>query len=126
MVDYSPKQLANDLLDMVARKHGVKSDYALAKVLGMPLQSVRNYRLGKTIPNATACLQFAEELHEDPLRVMAKFKVMAANSDRERGVWERYAGRVLLACFALAGSPMEGYAQNEVKAIDQNIHYTHK
>lgn len=125
-MEYTDTQtLAVDLLDLVKDKNHLDTDYQLAAHMGIPLQTIRNYRLGKTIPNATACLQLSEELKEDPLRVMAKFKILAAKNDRERGVWARYAGRVLLVAIALAGLPDTGNAQNVVKPIDQDIHYAH-
>lgn len=125
--------ITNDLLDEICRRRGLESDYQLAKHLAIPLQTVRNYRLGKTKPNATTLVQIAEELREDPMRVMAKVKMEAARTNREREVWRPYAGRLLLVAFsiALGGLAQESeavtrFAQNGVKIVDQNIHYARK
>lgn len=90
------KSLQNQLLDMVATVNHCETDYQLAKHLDIPLQTLRNYRKDKSFMNNTMCLQIAQELHMEPLQVMARIRLESNPSDRVRGLWEKYLGRLSL------------------------------
>lgn len=119
----------NDLLDKLCKSKGLETDYQLAKFLGCSFSTISNYRRHKTKMDPTTCVQVAEALRLDPLLVIARMKLEAANTDREVNVWKRYAGRLVLA--AVLSTPVifgteVAFAQNEATASGHSIHYTHK
>lgn len=120
--------IVNALLDLICERNDLCSDYQLAKHLRRPLSTIRNYRENRTIPAAGFCVQMAEELHEDPLRVIAKVKLETAKTKTERNIWKKYAGRLLLACLAFASAPdqtLADFAQKPVQGLYHFIHYAH-
>lgn len=126
------RTLVNQLLDMIMAMKGLESDYALAKHLDVPLQTIRNYRKNKSKPDDTMCLQLAEELQMEPMQVMARIRVEGSDNPRILKVWGNYLGRLLLvAGFGIAVSVGTGaavnqsFAQNQSNHFDHHIHYTH-
>ena len=113
----------------IAKMHDVETDYAIAKLLGCSHVTIGNYRKGKTMMDDTTCLQAANLIRIDPLMLMAKVRLERGVTPRERGVWERYAGRVLLACLILGSygglTPDTAFAQNQATTSGNNIYYTH-
>lgn len=112
----------------IAKMHDVETDYAIAKLLGCSHVTIGNYRKGKTMMDDTTCLQAANLIRIDPLMLMAKVRLERGVTPRERGVWERYAGRVLLACLILGSyggvTPDTAFAQNPGSISGNNIYYT--
>ena len=109
----------NALLDRYADKFGLTTNYQIAKHLGCSQATIRNYRNHKTKMDPTTCVQVAEALRIDPMMVIAKMRLEAANNDREIGVWAKYAGRVLLATVAatsLIGADVNAERANMVKS----------
>ena len=130
MTETDGYDLQNQLLDLVMKMHGIESDYGLAKHLGVPVQTIRNYRKNKSFMDDTMCLQVAQELKMEPLQVMARVRCASAKTERIKRVWSSHLGRLLLV-FCLA-SPLtgqiaeasQGFAQNRGESSLSNIHYT--
>jgi len=87
------------------------SDYAIAKRLGIPRQSMTRYRKGGTFDDAVA-LRVAKALKIDPAPMLADIQAERAKDDEVRQVWERIArqftrraGRAALFLLA-AGTPL--------------------
>src|SRR5258708_481107 len=51
-----------DLLDEIKRKHGLRSDYALAKHLEVRVQLISNYRNRRSFPDEVMACRLADEL----------------------------------------------------------------
>ncbi|SOY66730.1 helix-turn-helix domain-containing protein [Cupriavidus taiwanensis] len=85
-------------LDAVIERHDLKSDSALARMLGVSQNTVSQYRTGKRTPDNEACLHIAQALEmSDPLPI-----IMAADMDRaercgQRSLWEVFSRRMAQA-----------------------------
>lgn len=84
----------NELLDQVKARHGLPSDYALAKLLGWTPQAVSNYRnRGRSLGDLSA-IQVAGALEVDPGYVLAVVSAERAQTEEARRAWERAARRL--------------------------------
>lgn len=101
--------VTNELLDELKRTKSIKSDYALAKYLGVAQQTISNYRMGKSDMAPRVAIRVAEELQRDPADLLIRLAAARAADDREREVWLSRLGKaagVLLAVVAgIAGAP---------------------
>lgn len=59
------------LLDTVEARHNLRSDYALAKFLGVTHSAVRNWAAGVTSPDDMVALRIADELELDQAYTLA-------------------------------------------------------
>ena len=78
-------------LDAVKTRHGLPSDYALAKVLGVAPQNISSYRSGRRIIDDDMALQVAVELEINPLAVIA-----TANEERSKTPEQKARWRAIL------------------------------
>ncbi|MFS8934748.1 helix-turn-helix domain-containing protein [Cupriavidus taiwanensis] len=85
-------------LDAVIERHGLTSDSALARLLGVKQNTVSQWRAGTRTPDNEACLQIAQALEmPDPMPI-----IMAADMDRaeragQRSLWEVFSRRMAQA-----------------------------
>ncbi|HEX5129602.1 MAG TPA: helix-turn-helix domain-containing protein [Usitatibacter sp.] len=79
-----------ELLEAVKRRHGIASDYALAKILGVSRQTISAYRSGTTLGDQIA-MKVADELGVDRAAVLA---AMAAERTRDAAVRSAWAAAV--------------------------------
>jgi transcriptional regulator with XRE-family HTH domain len=103
-----------ELLDRVKARHGLTSDYQLAKHMGWTCQTVSDYRNRRRSLGEASALQVAAALDVDPGYVLAVTAAERAQSAAVRSAWERAAARLggalaasLLLCvvaLALPGS----------------------
>ena len=75
------------LLDAVKKRHGITSDYALAKILGAPQPTISSYRCGRRIIDDDMALTIAQELDIDPLVVIAAANAERAKTPEIRARW---------------------------------------
>ncbi len=115
-----------EFLDAVKVKHGISSDYALAKALGVTRFTISGYRHGKAkAMNSATAIRVAELLEIDPLLVVAVAERERAQADAERELWDKLvkklggmAAAVLLGA-GLAGTPapsQAGFNNNQMGA----------
>lgn len=82
-------------IDAIKLRHGIESDYAVAKLLGVTRGAVSSYRVGRTFFDDLTALRAAELLGLNPLEVIAAANAERAKSDDARrtwtGVWDRLA-----------------------------------
>lgn len=76
-----------EFLDAVKEKHGIASDYALAKRLGFPLSTMSNYRTGRRILDDDAALAVAQALGAHPLQVIAAANAERSKTPEQRARW---------------------------------------
>lgn len=80
-------------LEMLRDTMTKKSDYAIAKEIGLTPQAVNNYMSCKRVMDDTTAAKVAQKLGIDPMKVIA-----AANADREKGekkeFWENFYERL--------------------------------
>lgn len=90
-----------DLLDQVKARHGLPSDYALAKFMQWTTQRVSMYRHGARALGEGPALQVAAALDVEPGYVLAIVAAERAESDEGRRAWERAAARLSIAAGAV-------------------------
>lgn len=88
---------SRDILDAVKRTHSLRSDYALAKFLGITRAQVSKYRCDRDSLSDKLAIQTAEAIGVDFGFVLAL--VAAERADRNqnefmRSAWDDLAGRL--------------------------------
>jgi len=84
-----------DFLDRAKAGAGVKTDYALAKLLGHRSQAnVSNWRLEKAMPDERAIEALCKLSGDDPEHVAACIQSMRAANDDAAALWRRVAARL--------------------------------
>ncbi len=85
------------LLDTVKDRRGIKSDYALAKLLEITYHSLMNYRHGRSRPDDKTLTKLAElgEIDLADVDVLAvQLQVDRSQSEESREMWRRIARRL--------------------------------
>lgn len=77
----------NEFLDAVKAKHGLASDYALCKKLGVSSSRIGNYRTNRSVFDDLMAVKVAEALEIEPLYVIASVHAERAKKDGEKKVW---------------------------------------
>ena len=106
-----------DYLGAIKKRHNIKSDYAVAKLLKVSRQTISGYRnTGSTFDHVVAA-RAAALLDLDPVKVLADIEVERAERAKlpeQREVWERVvkklatgAGALLVALGLGAPRPVE-------------------
>lgn len=78
------------LLDEIKDRSGIKTDYALAKLLEIPRPRIHDYYKGKRSPDEFACLQIAQALGKPLAEVIAAVKIDTEKDEKRRSAWEKY------------------------------------
>ena len=76
-----------DFLNAVKARHGIESDYQLAKKLGFTPQMVSRYRVGKDQLSDSAAIKVANLLEIDPAIVLASVHAERAKAPEEKAAW---------------------------------------
>jgi predicted transcriptional regulator len=76
-----------EYLDEVRAKHGLRSDYALAKVLNATRSGISSYRVGRTSFDNMTAAKVADLLGINPMEVIAAINHERAKSDETRAFW---------------------------------------
>lgn len=92
----------NELLDLAKTKANLKSDYALAKVLGIKTGQMSEYRTGKRHPGNEEAVKLATLAGLDEIRVIAEIEMRTANTEKKKEFWRQYIElRGLAPCLAM-------------------------
>lgn len=127
----------NHYLNEVKKRHNLKTDYQLAKLLGVSTGRIANYRKGGQMDNDMSTkIGLLLEVH--PLYLMCIGGLARAKSDEERAAWHDsarvFAKRawpplvvaLLAGCMAMAPNAFDishGLTYSAAQATDFNIHY---
>jgi hypothetical protein len=76
-----------DFLDAIKARHGVPSDYALAKTLGVTQQMISRYRTGRDFLSDSVAIQVAKLLELEPAVIIAAVHCERAKKPDEKAVW---------------------------------------
>jgi len=76
-----------EFLDAVKARHGITSDYALAKLLGFNHSAVSGYRNGRRFFDDDAALAVSTALNLHPLVVIAAANAERAKTDEQKARW---------------------------------------
>lgn len=83
-----------EILDAVKQRHGLTSDYKLAKLLKTSPQKISNWRAGRTLPGTLSCFAIAEALGEQPAGIIALVELERAENGEEKADAEEWKGWV--------------------------------
>lgn len=96
-----------ELLDAVKARHGLTSDYQLAKMMGFNTSRVSHYRGGRRLLSDETAIQIAELLNRPAGEVLALVQAERATSDVVKKAWSKAAKALAgTAVMILAGSAM--------------------
>lgn len=104
----------NEFLDQVKLNSGIESDYRLAKTLNLTLNTMSNYRHGRSRPDDLVLSKLAElgNIPAEQVELLAvSLQAERASTDEARAMWHRIAARLqggavhsaLLACLVALG-----------------------
>jgi hypothetical protein len=96
------------LLDKAKVIHKLPSDYKLALVLGIDQKSVRNYRDGKTLPDARVIRSICGLTGDDPVLMLAEIEADRAKTDEARALWREVVQRLQSTLHAAIFSVLTG------------------
>jgi transcriptional regulator with XRE-family HTH domain len=100
----------NKLLDKCKEVRSLRTDMALAELLGVTRAAVSDWRNGRGLPGTVACARIAELTGEPLARVLGIVGEARAISKDEKAVWKRLATAALLV-LGLAGSALPAVSQ---------------
>ena len=78
----------DNYLDLLKKKYEIKSDYALAKFLGISKQRITTYRQGRSSFSTEFCIIVAKFLGLEPLEVIAAMQAMREKDSLSRTFWK--------------------------------------
>lgn len=127
------KSTIPDLLDKAMVIHKLPSYYKLALVMGVDHKSLRNYRDGKTLPDARVLVKLCELTGDDAGVLLAEIEEQRAKTDEAKALWHQIAARlqsaaaagvfsVVFLIAAMGGLPMS--EANAKAQFDSFISYT--
>ncbi len=82
---------APEFLDHAKAIARVDTDYKLSKVSGIGLQSISNYRTGRTLPDELAITKLCALSGDDPAVVAAQVQAARAKDETARKLWQGIA-----------------------------------
>lgn len=80
-----------ELLDALAARYSLRSDYAIAKFLGVSKTTVNRYRHKMGQLGEEEAVKVAELLDLDPAQVLAEIQAERTNCPAAKAHWERLA-----------------------------------
>jgi len=96
------------VLDDAKAELGIDSDYKLAKYLEISNGYIAEWRRGKRIPDAYACMRLADALKIDPIQLLAQIEAETEKNEARRNYWRALSQKVgagVTVCFlALVGA----------------------
>lgn len=77
-----------EFLDAVKIKHGIVSDYRLAKILNVSQPCVSRYRLKQSTLDDAICIKVAKLLEVEPATILAAVHAERAKTEAEKSAWK--------------------------------------
>src|SRR5665811_1016020 len=74
-------------------KSGVKSDYALAALLGCTRQRISEVMSGKCKPNIYLAVKMADVLHVHPMLIIAEYEAECSKDKTRQAFWLNFKQR---------------------------------
>lgn len=94
-------QSIDQLLDAAKKAHGLETDMALAKALGVGRAAVSAWRHGARLPDAVVCATLAGLTGEPLAKVIGIVGEARAISREEKAVWRKLAATAIAALCVL-------------------------
>ena len=86
--------ITDTLLERFKAALEIKTDYRLAKVLGVSHTSVMHWRSGRSRPDDLVVIRMARLMHSDPAPLVAELHAERAKDPESRALWLRIAGQL--------------------------------
>jgi transcriptional regulator with XRE-family HTH domain len=90
-------ETVNSLIDLVKTRHGIQSDYKLAKFLDMTPHTIANYRHGRSRPDDKTLIRLAELGNVAPSKIdilAAQLQAERATDNDTKALWQRISSRL--------------------------------
>lgn len=100
----------SSLLDKAKDIHRLPSDYKLALVMGIDQKSLRNYRDGKTLPDARVIGKICDLTGDDAALLLAQVEAERSKTDEARALWLQVVERLQSTLHAVILSTLFGGA----------------
>lgn len=84
-----------EFLDAIKSRHGLQSDYAIAKFLKLPTATVSRYRNGRNHFDDSIALRVAKALEIEPLYVIACSHAERTSTPEVKEIWRQMADNFL-------------------------------
>lgn len=81
-------------IDALRAKTESGSIYAVARLLQIDEDTVRAWHLGRSHPDALACMEIAEKLDKDPMKVLADVRADAEKDKVKKARWRELARKL--------------------------------
>lgn len=79
---------STDLVDAIKEAKGIKSDYGVAKQLGLAPQTISNYRKGRTTMSDETAVAAAVMLGRAPAPILVQLAIERASTPDVAKVWK--------------------------------------
>lgn len=83
-----------EYLDAIKARHGLPSDYALAKLMNCSRSGISGYRSGRTTFDDATARRVADLLDLDAVEVVIAAHAERAKAPEDRALWERALSRL--------------------------------
>lgn len=115
------------VLDSIKTRHGLKSDYAVCKLIGCSTQLLANWRHGRNLPDEKWCQLLAAAAGVDPLILAAQVQAQRSKTDEARTLWEAIAERLQMGAHGLAAAIFSvvfatGFVATDARAASVTTH----
>ena len=78
-------------IDAVKKRHGLESDYAVAKLLDVGQSQISHYRMGRSTMDVYMAARVAQLLELEPIQVIASAEAERARDAGKKDFWKRQA-----------------------------------
>lgn len=95
---------------------GIKSDYALAKALGIDRAALSHYMAGKRTPDAFTDVKMAEILKVHPMLLLAEFEAETAKTAERKAFWTNFGRRIKTGALGIVALTSTVFWQPERRA----------
>lgn len=108
-----------EFLDALKARHGLSTDYKLAKFLHIRQQAISNYRIGKQHFGDEVAIMIAAQLDLDPGYVLACIHEERTKRPQVKAAWRQVARALASGENSLLTS-----SPSDTPDLTRNIHYT--
>lgn len=88
-------ETTTSLIERLRDQTKTRSDYAVAKLMGVTPQAVSRWKKGDSTMDVTNGVKAAELLEMDPMQVIAWLELERGPLPKHTDMWQRYSGRLL-------------------------------
>lgn len=106
-----------ELLDLAQARTHAEYDSALARKLGVSRQTISNWRVGRTFPDAKACGRISEATGMPLNEIMGLVGEERATDQEEKAVWRRLAGKAAAILVAVSAGSLAQPNQAQATAL---------